>query len=93
MKLRLNHQANQMPKLDFNTTQTKEVNRGWNVKLESLLQKVLAYFMEPSEPIVWTVQDATGLIHWKAYDPSTNRSIDYTSEHEMRVWIEQRHYQ
>lgn len=92
MKLQLNQQGNQALNLGSNTAPIGEVNQSWKAKLAGILQRVAAYLITASEPTVWTVQDATGLIHWKGYDPTTNRSIDCASEQEMRIWIERRYH-
>jgi len=54
----------------------------------------IASFLSVSyEPHLWKTTDSTGQVTWNAYDPKTGRSAQYLSEHEMRVWLEERYYQ
>lgn len=89
MKSQLNWQAYQ--KLEF-PSRSKRQPSPWS-KLNDVWQVVLTYFSASSEPKVWQSEDASGLSQWKAYDPVTGESAVYDSETEMRVWLEERHYQ
>lgn len=62
-------------------------------KINDTWQIALAYFATSSEPHVWQSQDASGLPQWKAFDPITQRTAEYSTESEMRAWLEERHYQ
>jgi hypothetical protein len=62
-------------------------------KLNSLWQAMLAHLKVSSEPQVWQSRNATGETVWNAYNPTTGQSIDQVSEQEVRVWLEERHYQ
>jgi hypothetical protein len=44
-----------------------------------------------TEPHVWKTRDH-GHIFWHAYDPNTGSLSDFTSENEVRVWLEERYY-
>lgn len=48
--------------------------------------------LSSDEPRVWFTRDRAGQTWWHGDDPVTGRSINYVTETEMRVWIEQRHY-
>lgn len=61
-------------------------------RLRDLGERGLAHIAASSEPHVWTTQDESGQVHWKAYDPITNQSIDSLFEAELRVWLEKRHH-
>ncbi|NJL39822.1 MAG: hypothetical protein HC899_26035 [Leptolyngbyaceae cyanobacterium SM1_4_3] len=62
-------------------------------KLNSLWQTILAHLKVSSEPQVWQTRNAAGEMVWNAYNPTTGQSIEQVSEHEVRVWLEERHYQ
>lgn len=65
----------------------------FRAKLRNTWQTVLAYFAASNEPHVWKSQDISGLPQWKAYDPMTGQSVEYNSETDMRIWLEERHHQ
>jgi len=46
----------------------------------------------PNEVQIWQVVDRHGESIWKAYDPYKNTTIHLSSEHDLRVWLEQRYY-
>jgi len=46
-----------------------------------------------SEPKAWQVRDHSGATYWRVYDPATNRAHAFSSEAEVRMWLEQRYYQ
>lgn len=48
--------------------------------------------LSSDEPRVWPTHDRSGQVWWHGYDPATGRSVNYVTEAEIRVWIEQRHY-
>ncbi len=58
----------------------------WRNWLGTLLIRLSA----SSEPEIWSVQDAKGVLHWKAFDPKTGMSVDYTSVEELLIWLESR---
>lgn len=83
-------------------------NSSIGAKLNNIWQTVIAYLATTSEPHVWTSQrsagggsgdvpvqaeDATGYTQWNAYDPLTRQFAHFASAQEMRVWLEERHYQ
>lgn len=53
---------------------------------------VLAYFNSSSEPHVRQV-NRKGQIVWRVYDPVSRRHHEFTSELELRIWLEERYYQ
>lgn len=62
-------------------------------KLINLFHSASAYFTVVSEPSVWETTNAAGYLQWNAYDPTTQTAIAGVSEAEIRVWLEERHYQ
>ncbi|HEY9627873.1 MAG TPA: hypothetical protein V6C84_11275 [Coleofasciculaceae cyanobacterium] len=61
-------------------------------KLNNVWKKTIAFLNTSSEPRVWPSQEA-GQVTWNAYDPSTRISIEQVSVQELRVWLEELHYQ
>ncbi|MBD2460321.1 hypothetical protein H6G89_04620 [Oscillatoria sp. FACHB-1407] len=45
-----------------------------------------------SEPRIWSSTDKTGMIWWHTYDPISNESGCFSSESEVRAWLERRYY-
>lgn len=44
-----------------------------------------------SEPKIWKKTDAAGNIFWKTYDPMTGTTASFDTEHQVRVWLEERY--
>ena len=89
MKSQLNW--NDVTSSRLTTSQSFEKNQ-LSTKLTDLWQSILAYLSSSSEPRVWQTHEA-GEVAWSAYDPTTKASIDRVSAQELRVWLEERHYQ
>lgn len=53
---------------------------------------VLAYLNGSSEPQVWQVH-RDGQTAWRVYDPISRHQAEFTSEMELRIWLEERYYQ
>jgi hypothetical protein len=81
--------------LEFSTEQPAKTpaRLGLKAKLNHLWQRVIAYLNPSTEPHVWQTEDSTGQVVWNAYDPVTRQSVEQVSASEMRVWLEERHYQ
>jgi hypothetical protein len=45
-----------------------------------------------SDPYIWQTADRSGQIHWHTYHPRTGEKIDFESENEVCVWIEESFY-
>ena len=56
-------------------------------------QSLLQYFCGSQEPQITTKRDRRGNTFFVACDPITQAHYTFTSEREVRVWIEQRYYQ
>lgn len=92
MKSQMNWQ--EYRNLEFsNLTAKKTPHRGLKTKLNDLWQSMIAYLNTSSEPHVWQSKDSAGRVVWNAYDPINRSSVEQVSAHEMRVWLEERHYQ
>lgn len=44
-----------------------------------------------SEPVIYQLTDRDGDAYWYVYDPATGRNTYLASEHDVRVWLEQRY--
>lgn len=55
-------------------------------------QYLWSYFNQRLEPRVWQKRDRYGNLYWVIYDPTTGYSSSFSSEKEVRVWLEQRYY-
>ena len=56
------------------------------------LQYFWRYFSQRQEPKIWQKRDRYGNLYWVVYDPTTGHSSCFSSEQEVRVWLEQRYY-
>ena len=56
------------------------------------LQHLWRYFSQRQEPKIWHKRDRYGNFYWLVYDPTTGHSSSFSSEKEVRVWLEQRYY-
>jgi hypothetical protein len=65
----------------------------WRDALETGLNRLVALLSGSSEPQVTTLVDRGGQQQWHVYDPVLNHHHTFTSEQEVRVWLEQRYYQ
>jgi hypothetical protein len=68
-------------------------NNGWQVRFNNLWQWTIAHLSVSSEPHVWRSEDVTGQEAWNSYDPTTGQALYGVSAAELRVWLEERHYQ
>lgn len=60
---------------------------------EHWMNRAVAYFAGQGAPRIWEQRDRTGATTFKVYDPKTERSYRFTSEADVRVWLEQRYLQ
>ncbi|HEY9646183.1 MAG TPA: hypothetical protein V6C88_07435 [Chroococcidiopsis sp.] len=65
----------------------------WAETFNNLWQTAIAHLSATDEPHVWRTEDANGQTLWHAYDPKTDQALNDVSEAEMRIWLEERHYQ
>ena len=56
------------------------------------LQYLWRYFNQRLEPKIWQKRDRYGNFYWVVYDPTTGHSSYFSSEQEVRIWLEQRYY-
>jgi hypothetical protein len=70
-------------------TQPKVVNRSG---FDRLLDFLLNTFGQTSEPKIRRKRDRDGNEYFRVYDPSTGMSSTFTSEQEVRIWLDRRYY-
>lgn len=44
------------------------------------------------DPKIWQTNGQNGVLIWHVYDPITKASTSFTTEMEVRSWLEQRYY-
>jgi hypothetical protein len=62
-----------------------QLNHVWSFLLKT--------FAPTAEPQIYQKRDRSGNTYFKVYDPVTHRSNVFKTEQEVRVWLDQRHYQ
>lgn len=67
--------------------------RSFRSEVTEIWQAIVAHLEATSEPRVWQTQDQSGREEWNAYDPASHQTLRQVSEQDLRVWLEERHYQ
>ncbi|WP_309743211.1 MULTISPECIES: hypothetical protein [unclassified Chamaesiphon] len=73
------------------TTPPSRNLRAFYLEVSELWQTLVAHAAGTGEPRVWKTQTENGC-QWNAYDPSTHQTLRQVSSQELRVWLENRHY-
>lgn len=60
------------------------VRHAWSVFLDAIASHNSIH--------IWKKTDGIGHTWWYVYDPATNMTHAFTSEHEVRIWLESRYY-
>ncbi len=80
---------------DLKLISSKELENCDRPNRESLLskvwQKLATYLSQSSGLRVWQ-SNRTGRTVWKLYNPTTGDKLDFDSETEVRIWIEESYY-
>ena len=78
------------------STNPSKVSRFWG-RFKAYLYKAgqswLQAFCGSWEPRIVTKRDREGNTFFSAYDPVTQAHHRFTSERELRIWLDQRYYQ
>jgi hypothetical protein len=65
----------------------------WNLRLQRIWRAFVQAMTTSNEPRITTKVDRQGnLLYYKVYDPMSGRSISFTSETEVKMWLERRYY-
>lgn len=67
-------------------------NRDRTAWVDRLWQSLMHYLLPGDEPRIWQKRSAAGELFYHGYDPRSGRSIDCTTETEMRAWLDQLPY-
>lgn len=68
----------------------KSIRRGFLEWLQRRSQNLISSMTGSTEPQIRQLQN--GDLRWRAYDPISRQAAHFTSEHELRQWLEQRYY-
>jgi len=98
VKTSMTHQEYQRLELISDSQSTKSFTKSTIVTkavsgLRSIWQALLTYCLTSSELSVWTKTNRAGQLVWKAYDPTTQTQVEFVSEQDLRIWLEERYYQ
>ena len=66
-----------------------------NIKVifHQLWNRLINYFTHPPEPKIRKKSNRQGKIWWEVYDPYTNAKGTFSSELEVRMWLDERYHQ
>jgi hypothetical protein len=81
------------PNLTECPDQSKVIDRSslattWNRVWDALATQIIGR----SEPTVRQTRDRAGYLSWHVYDPTTGYSAHFSSEQEVRIWLDRRYY-
>lgn len=62
-------------------------SRNFRKEITQLWQQLIALLAGNSDPKIHRVSKD----NWRVYDPRTDRSLSFTSEQEVRVWLDERY--
>jgi hypothetical protein len=74
-------------------TPQQQNTRSFRSEVTEIWQAIVAHLECTSEPRVWQTQDQVGQDKWNAYDPASRQTLRQVSAQDLRVWLEERHYQ
>lgn len=60
--------------------------------LKQLGDRAMRFFAGQTEPRIWQ-RTRQGQPTWFAHDPITNRTRQFSSEQDVRLWLEKRYYE
>ena len=55
-----------------------------------LLERAANWLVGPVEPQIYKRQDRRGQTYYRLYDPKTDQRRMFSTEEEMRIWLDQR---
>jgi hypothetical protein len=80
-------------------TESIQPNKVWRLDLWAGLRHLQRAFQMnwlsnwfSSEPSIRETTDASGKTHWHIYDPMSDRTLQFDTEHEVFIWLEERHH-
>lgn len=69
------------------TVSSATSSRNFGQSINQLWQQFITFFAGNSDPKIQRIHES----NWRVFDPKTNRSLRFSSEHEVRVWLDQRY--
>ncbi len=72
----------------FSTTRVANLGK----RLSRIKKAIASWVIQTSEPKVSERRDRKGHLYYQVYDPVSNTSAAFSSEAEIRAWLEQRYY-
>jgi hypothetical protein len=60
--------------------------------LEQLWNAVLQILTRSPEPKIYQKHDRHGKLYFQVYDPIAHRTSTFSTEQEVRIWLDQRYY-
>ncbi|HEY9661724.1 MAG TPA: hypothetical protein V6C65_24980 [Allocoleopsis sp.] len=58
----------------------------------TLWNRLIAPFMDRSEPKITQKRDRWGNVYYQVYDPTSGFSSAFQTEEEVRIWLDRRYY-
>lgn len=82
--------SSQLESLSF---KPQKRNFSWVNGLKQLAKSFVRSIANSSEPRISKKVDRNGNLYYKVYDPTSGASAVFSTEQEIRIWIDQRYYQ
>jgi hypothetical protein len=100
MKMQLNRLSSKStgisPLIERSETRALQQRSGrvqrFKIPILALLQALGYLLCKGSEPQIQQRRDRAGKCYFKVYDPISHQSAIFDSEHEVRIWLEERYY-
>ena len=92
---KLNFQELDRPKHSSRQKSARNTSTGFRRKLAQKLEDLDAHWLKfdvYAEPKVWEKKDRYGNTYYQVYDPQCDRYYDFSSEAEVRWWLNKRYY-
>ncbi len=80
-----------LPRQQLERSWQKSHRPSWNQLLRNWGAKAVAALTQGKEPQISSVMTDEGM-QWRVYDPVSYQTHNFTTETEVRAWLEQRYY-
>lgn len=80
-------------RLNTNVAAQKQIEKSvvWTA-IGKLVQLLFTHAANSADPQISHKRDRQGRLIWYVYDPATHQSAQFSSESEVRSWLDQRYY-
>lgn len=82
----------QRQRLEALVQQPTQGSRSLAQTLKQIGDRTMRFFTGQTEPRIWQ-RTRQGQPTWFAHDPITNRTRQFTTEQDVRLWLEKRYYE